>query len=461
MKKAILNILSYSLSLFILLVYSCSTEEMVTNQTLDAQTWFKKYEAESPNFDIFQNLEYNWSQAKRTTSEDGTETIIVPIVERKRNASEIWKQNLYLYKISENNYEALIFEIFPDISSNNSSQSIDGGDFNGYISSWNLKNGFIKVAKFENNKVIQEGIVAMLSPVSNNEQSKMIASPCSLCLDEEEPKGGGGSSSSSPAIPLRDVVITSPSSPPTFPPMTYIPRGPSFGGVTNPSEYTNPPHGSGGGGGTTGNTENPCDQIKKQNTNPNFKAKQDELSKKTKLKKETGYLENKDRSFTALTNLSSDSMKLPHDANTIGYMHTHLDDYDTGTADLNDNPIINRPIKMFSPADVQSFMVLLVKANKNGIPLSDIYGTMISSKGNYTLRLEDSYSNLNLGLNFKELNEKYETTMRKSNSKERGFLKFMKENNITGISLFKINNDGTTDKKTLDAKDKLTTTPCP
>ncbi|MFB9063805.1 hypothetical protein, partial [Flavobacterium branchiarum] len=113
----------------------------------------------------------------------------------------------------------------------------------------------------------QEGIVAMVSSASYNEQSKMVASPCSLCLDEEEPKGGGGSSSS-PAIPLRDVVITSPSSPPTFPPMTYIPRGPSYGGVTNPSEYTNPPRGGGGGGSSSiGNTENPCNTAKTTTTN--------------------------------------------------------------------------------------------------------------------------------------------------------------------------------------------------
>ena len=245
MKKAIFTIISYSLSLFILFVYSCSTEETVSNQTLDAQTWFKKYEAESPNFDLFQDLEYNWSQAKITTSEDGTETIIVPIVERKRNSSEIWKQNLYLYKISENNYEAIIFEIFPDKKSKKSSQSIDDGDFNGYISSWDLKNGFIKAAQFENNKVVQEGIIAILSSTSNNEQSKMIADPCYYCPDEEEPTGGSGGY----PIPLREIIITTPpkSTPPSFPPMTFIPRGPSSGGVVNPPEYTNPPRGGGGG----------------------------------------------------------------------------------------------------------------------------------------------------------------------------------------------------------------------
>ncbi|MCV9934690.1 hypothetical protein OIU80_20610 [Flavobacterium sp. LS1R47] len=224
--------------------------------------------------------------------------------------------------------------------------------------------------------------------------------------------------------------------------------------------------GSGGGGGegfTPPNTDeaDPCAELKKQNTNPNFKSKIDELSQKTNLKKETGYMQSKNGPLTALTNLSNDSMRLPYDANTVGYMHTHLDDYDSGTVDENGNTLINQPIKMFSPADVESFMILLVNANKNGIPLSDIYGTMISSKGNYSLRFEGAYSDLNLGLNFKELNKGYVKIMNDNISKELGFLKFMKENGITGISLFKINNDGSTAQKTLDVKEKLTTTPCP
>ncbi len=74
----------------------------------------------------------------------------------------------------------------------------------------------------------------------------MIADPCYYCPDEEEPTGGSGGF---PGTPLREVIIKSPS----FPPMTFIPRGPSYGGVINPSEYTNPPRGGGGssGGGVT------------------------------------------------------------------------------------------------------------------------------------------------------------------------------------------------------------------
>lgn len=72
MDKNTYKLISYTLSflVFFIFVCSCSTEETTSNQTLDVQTWFEKYEAESPNFDLFQDLEYNWSQAKITTSED-------------------------------------------------------------------------------------------------------------------------------------------------------------------------------------------------------------------------------------------------------------------------------------------------------------------------------------------------------------------------------------------------------
>ncbi|MCD0476795.1 hypothetical protein LPB87_20585, partial [Flavobacterium sp. EDS] len=91
-----------------------------------------------------------------------------------------------------------------------------------------------------------------------------VADPCYYCPDEEEPTGGSGGS---PGIPLREVIITSPSTPPSFPPMTFIPRGPSYGAV-DPPEYTNPPRGGGGGGsGSTVNTENPCNTAKATTAN--------------------------------------------------------------------------------------------------------------------------------------------------------------------------------------------------
>ncbi|MCD0468077.1 hypothetical protein [Flavobacterium sp. ENC] len=196
--------------------------------------------------------------------------------------------------------------------------------------------------------------------------------------------------------------------------------------------------------------------------NANFLAKQEELRKKTGLKRETGYSQNKNGPFTPLDNLSNDSMSLPKDPNTIGYMHTHIDDYDSGKVDSNGEQEISKPIRMFSPSDVKSFIALLDNAHRNNIPLENVYGMMISSEGDYALRFEGAYSDLNMGLNFDQvMNDKYKEVMQENNSRELGFLKFIKENiGINSISLFKINKDGTAAKKTLNDNNKVATMPC-
>jgi hypothetical protein len=46
------------------------------------------------------------------------------------------------------------------------------------------------------------------------------------------------------------------------------------------------------------------------------------------------------------------------------------------------------------------------------------------------------------------------------NGLENGFLKFLKDNGINGVSLYKVNKDGTSEKKSLDSNNNTTTTPC-
>ena len=168
-----------------------------------------------------------------------------------------------------------------------------------------------------------------------------------------------------------------------------------------------------------------------------------------------------DGSYHQLTNVGSDQLKFVIDATTVGFLHTHLDEYDTGTYDNEGNSIINQPIKMFSPADVKSFILLLINANKNNIPLSDVYGTMVSTKGVYQLRFEGSHADINLGINFDGLDEKYKKYFIKINNIEKAFSLFLKEQiSIEGIKLFKINSNGTTEKKSLDINNKLESIPC-
>ena len=205
----------------------------------------------------------------------------------------------------------------------------------------------------------------------------------------------------------------------------------------------------------------PCDQLKSQITNTNYQAKIVDLKGKTTLKKESGYMQKTDGSYHQLTNVGSDQLKFVIDATTVGFLHTHLDEYDTGTYDNEGNSIINQPIKMFSPADVKSFILLLINANKNNIPLSDVYGTMVSTKGVYQLRFEGSHADINLGINFDGLDEKYKKYFIKINNIEKAFSLFLKEQiSIEGIKLFKINSNGTTEKKSLDINNKLESIPC-
>lgn len=208
-------------------------------------------------------------------------------------------------------------------------------------------------------------------------------------------------------------------------------------------------------------SKNPCDQLKTQNTNADFKSKITELATKTKLKKETGYAQKTDGSYQSLTNSGGDQLNFATDATTIGFMHTHLDPYESGNYDPDGNPEIRSPIKMFSPADVKSFISLLINANRNNIPLSDVYGTMVASNGVYQLRFEGNYSDINTGLNFDGLKEKYRDYFRRFSNPEKAFALFLKDQiGINGISLYKLKSDGTSEKKSLDTNNKLTTTPC-
>lgn len=193
MKKNTFKLFNYTFTLFLLFICSCSTEESVSNQTLEAQTWFKKYEAESPNFYLFQNLEYDWNSAKLVSLEDGSQTIIVPVIGLKKSQSEIWEQKLYIYNQGTNNYKALVFEIYPDKNTSPEQQSIEGNDFTGIISTWDLKTGLVRAAEFKNNQVFQSGGITVKSKATG--KLKNLTPPA--FYEECNCAGGGWQRSSS------------------------------------------------------------------------------------------------------------------------------------------------------------------------------------------------------------------------------------------------------------------------
>ncbi|KFF20299.1 hypothetical protein [Flavobacterium hydatis] len=467
MKNKLQRITQVLLCSFLLIILGCETEKLVTDEQtpqtkniLSAKTWFDKYESNGINYELFQNLEYNWNEANLTKSEDGTETIIVPINELKKDQTEIWSQKLYLYKLGAGAYKALLFEIYPDKDVPSGSQTIEEGNFNGYMAAWDLKTGFVRASRFKNNQVVENGIVAVVSIDKKTGKAPAILP----CVDDMCQTGPGGLGD---PVQLRNVNIPpkNTSTPPNGAPSAYFgPRTPVTGG-TNPSGFTSP----GGGGGGSGTvppttTVNPCESIKNQNLNPEFKAKMDVLKTKTSLKKESGFAQKKDGTFKELQNGSGgtniNSLEFTIEPDIVGYMHVHIDPYENGKYDEDGNPEQEAPIKMFSPADVQQFLLLLINAKINKIPIENIFGTMVSSTGDYTLRFTGNIEDVKTDYNWGALKSTYKAAIKKDGN-ELGFLKFLNDNiGIKGISLYKIKKDGKSENKTLDANNKLNTTPC-
>lgn len=225
--------------------------------------------------------------------------------------------------------------------------------------------------------------------------------------------------------------------------------------------------GGSGGGGEKPQDRNPCEKIKKQNESTNYKIKLNEYNKASNFseKKEKGFYETKDGWFYSLeqsqSTSSSDGLKFPISSDIKGYTHTHLNDYETGKTDDSGNPEERQPIRMFSPADVNALMEL-AKLQSNG-NYGDLYGVMLSSSGNYTIKFTGTAADIKTGFDTQEWRNSYRDFIKNENgSLEKKFLRFLSEKmGVNGISLFKNNSDGKTQKKSLSSNNNVQTTDCP
>ncbi|WP_166924638.1 hypothetical protein [Flavobacterium poyangense] len=465
-KKAIRAVFIFSIAV---LAINCETEKLAfdeqadqTKTILSAKTWFEEYESSGKNYELVQNLNYDWQEAKLTKSEDGTPTIIVPVLELKKEERELWEQKLYIYKLDNDKYKALVFEAYSNKNVKRESQSVDRGDFTGYMTVWDLKTGPVRAAKFVNNRLVEEGVAEF--SIKRSMTAKAPPDPPCVYADFGDGGCGGLGNGDGPAIPLRSVVVTGPSK---GTPVIYTPRfTPPTGGGTTPGSYTSPGGGNSGGGTPPPPAANPCEKIKVLMADPNFIAKLEELKKKTKKKHESGYSQSKNGSFTELTiapsSGSTDALRINTTADMIGYIHTHLDEYETGQVNMEGDLLTRKPIKMFSPADVGVFLKLVKNAQANNIPIDSVYGVMVSSDGNYQLRFtgDPTQINTNFDWDAETLNKDYVTYMKKGN-KEIYFLSFLKDKGyINGIELYKINKDKTSTKKVLDANKKVVNVNC-
>ncbi|MBS7256493.1 hypothetical protein [Flavobacterium branchiicola] len=454
------RILIFTIVLAISAVFTrCQNDDNLANQEVSkislAKEWFKEYESNGDNFNLFQNLNYQWANAKIKNTKEGVQIIVIPITAVKINQNENWEQKLYIYNLPQNKYTAILYEFYPD-TPQIAAPADEPDNFTGYITGWDLKQGFIKAARFENDAMVCTGTIEIIPYKKANNSTARAP------VESDPYEYGCSQTGCSDALPLRPVVIQNDYRNNTI---YYTPRGQDVTGGDH-EDYTSDHTGGGGGSSSTTNptVATPCDKIKTLRTNANFTAKHEELKKKTGLKIESGYMQSRNGPFTALVAAPStdnaDKMNLPSDANTIGYMHTHLDPYERIRANGELESI--KPIRMFSPEDVKQFIILVLSAQRNSIPIDDIYGTVVSSKGTYQLRFTGTTADVGTkanNINWQDLEEIYKNLMRR-NSLEKGFLKFLNEEiGINGIELYKIEAAGNS-RKTLDTNGKITTTNC-
>lgn len=217
----------------------------------------------------------------------------------------------------------------------------------------------------------------------------------------------------------------------------------------------------------TTKVKTPCDKVKDQVSSSNYKLKYDELNKSSNFseKKEKGFYETKDGWFIGLqqgaSTSSSDGLKVPISSDTKGYTHTHIDNYETGKTDDSGNVEERQPIRMFSPADINTLMEL-AKTQTSG-NYGDLYGTMLSSSGNYTIKFTGSATDIKTGFDTATWRADFKNFItNESGSLEKKFLKFLSEKmGVRGVSLYKLNNDGTVEQKSLSSDGKLLSAKCP
>ncbi|MNQ03692.1 hypothetical protein D3C85_163970 [compost metagenome] len=245
MKQKIKKIIVLSVITLVSAVFlRCQKDDDLINPEVakvsSAKEWFKKYESTTDNYPLFQNLEYDWTNAELNINKDGTQLIVVPVDETKKDQDEKWEQKLYIYQVSKNNYKALLFEYYPE----NSKTDIETtSKFTGYITRWDLKSGFLGSAKFVNDKIIENGTVEISANIDSLQRNLTAKVP-------QESDNGNSSLPCSPGIVLRPVLVQNN----YVDAMYYTPRGKDITGG-NSSDYTSGY--IGGGSGSASSSGNP------------------------------------------------------------------------------------------------------------------------------------------------------------------------------------------------------------
>ncbi|MBO6605316.1 hypothetical protein [Psychroserpens sp.] len=214
-----------------------------------------------------------------------------------------------------------------------------------------------------------------------------------------------------------------------------------------------------------------CDKINEQLNDPNYINAAAELEGYIGETKEYGKAQSVSGEFSDVPQDPNNGDQLNvnsfmNDPNIFGFIHTHLDDLveilPTG------NTRITPKIRMFSPFDVRTFLLLVKNAEVNNINVADVYVTMLSSSGDFTLKFDGNIQNLIDNLDTDLLNylggqdaaNDFNDYV-KNYGRRLGLLKFMEDKiDINGINLYNIKPNGTIKRNYIDDSGKLKVDKC-
>jgi len=181
------NLLLFFSVIFISLFYSsCQREDSYIKKEEDqiskARTWFSNYLSQPVN-PIFSKINFHWDRASIFTFKNGYKAVTVPITEGDQNPAYKGKRILYLYPWKNGKgYYVTVFELIPSLQhilANKGNISLK--TFTGYISTWDLKKGFVRGAKFTDGVIetniqieIKSTLPAISSPTTHRNLSTVL-----------------------------------------------------------------------------------------------------------------------------------------------------------------------------------------------------------------------------------------------------------------------------------------------
>ncbi|PZU90763.1 MAG: hypothetical protein DI529_02095 [Chryseobacterium sp.] len=202
----------------------------------------------------------------------------------------------------------------------------------------------------------------------------------------------------------------------------------------------------------------PCTKIKTIYNNTAVKSRYDLLKQHTSDANETGYgfrtVSDGNGGTTTQTtplnpdNVNPDKMSVAIFPTSYGYAHTHLDKANGKMS-----------VKIFSPADINTFIAFLKNAKTNGKPLGEIFGGMLASDPdtNYNIyQMQYTGTGNDLPADFTKeqldaLRKDYRAMAQEilnnndgvlsHSDMQRLFFKFLKKMNLKNVVLSKIEND--------------------